>query len=663
MDLGASSHGLHKGGGGLTRSMDWRAYIYGALVAVAAVLAYHGTFKSPMFFDDIPAIVDNQAIRKLSDIGAVLSPIPSGSLASGATGRPLVNLSLAINFALSGLNPWSYHALNLVVHIGTALALFGILHRTFAGLAPGDSFRPEVAPRALAFAATLVWTVHPLLTETVTCIIQRTEGLMGLFYLLTVYGFIRYSSATAARRAWASFAFVCCLLGMAAKEAMVTAPLIVLFYDRTFVSRTFQGAFRRHGRLHLALASTWMLTAYLVIRDAGGRGNSAGFGDASESWHYLLTQCDAIPMYLRLSFWPHPLVVDYGTDMVTRLTAVWPGAILIVALLGATIWAFFRHPKVGFAGLWFFIILGPSSSIVTLGGQTIAEHRMYLPLASLVALSAVVLARHLGRAALPLLLASSAILAFATEHRNRDYSSEISIWTDTARNRPGNFRVRVGLGMALLRSSGHTDEAITEFTAAVQLKPTDPVAHNDLGLAYLQSPGRAEEAVREFRTEVALKPNDAVARNNLGLALLRTRGRSQEAIGEFSTAIRLDPRLAGAHVNLADAYAAAPGMIDKAIGEYEEALKLDPGNASVHFALGSARLEQGSDLAGAIKELREAVNLDPALIAARFNLGVAFLREPNGKLEAEQQFDAIVQMNPQNAQARRILDAIRASMH
>ena len=118
---------------------------------------------------------------------------------------------------------------------------------------------------------------------------------MGLLYLLTVYLFVRGTAPAAAHpRRWLALAFFSCLLGMAAKEVMVTAPLLVLLYDRTFVAGTFRAAWQRRRPFYLGLAATWLLLAFLVWDSGGQRGEAAGFGLGMSWWNYALTQCRAI---------------------------------------------------------------------------------------------------------------------------------------------------------------------------------------------------------------------------------------------------------------------------------------------------------------------------------------------------------------------------------
>ena len=185
---------------------------------------------------------------------------------------------------------------NLAIHYLAGLALFGIVRRTLAR-------RKDPAAALIAFSAALVWALHPLQTESVTYIIQRAESLMGLFYLVTLYCFIRGAEADGRQRPWFALCVAACLLGMATKEVMVSAPLIVLLYDRTFVAGSFREAWRRRWGLHAALAATWLPLAGLVAGAGWDRSGTSGFNSDVTPWAYWLTQFEAVTRYLWLSVW------------------------------------------------------------------------------------------------------------------------------------------------------------------------------------------------------------------------------------------------------------------------------------------------------------------------------------------------------------------------
>ncbi|MEI6051527.1 MAG: hypothetical protein WCQ44_02395 [Opitutaceae bacterium] len=317
-------------------------------VVLLVVLVYAPSLRVPFLFDDADAVLRNPTIRRLD--GAVLHPPADGST---TTGRPVVNISYALNYALSGEEVWSYHVLNVLIHALAALALLGLMRRTLVALDPSAlRFQP-----ALAGLVALLWALHPLQTETVICIAQRTEALGGLFYLVTLYAFARaLADPNNVSRGWLLLSVAACLIGMASKEVMVTAPVLVLLYDRTFFSRSFAAAWRERRVFYFALAATWLLLIGLVLQNGGSRGVAAGFGLGLSSWSYLLKQAEGIVHYLRLSAWPHPLVLDYGTAVPASLAEVWWQGGVVLALLGPV------TPNVGQS----YIV--PAFLVVILGG-------------------------------------------------------------------------------------------------------------------------------------------------------------------------------------------------------------------------------------------------------------------------------------------------------
>ena len=294
------------------------------LVLVSAgLLAFHNSLQGPFVFDDLQSIPANPSIRGL---WTALSPTPYRSV----QGRPTANLSLAVNYALSGLQVWDYHAFNMAIHIAASIAMFGVVRRTLLRPSLRDRYGAD-APW-LAMAVALIWAVHPLQAESVTYIVQRTELLMGLFLLGTLYCLIR-GLESSHRRAWYAAAVVCCALGMGSKEVMVSAPLIVVLYDRVFLSSSFREMFRQRWGLYVGLAGTWLILAALVATTPHRRTGFA-FADLTPL-DYARTQAGVIVHYLKLAFWPHPLVADHDDWPVVRTTrAALPAGAVVATLLG-----------------------------------------------------------------------------------------------------------------------------------------------------------------------------------------------------------------------------------------------------------------------------------------------------------------------------------------
>jgi|CZKI01.1.fsa_nt_gi tetratricopeptide (TPR) repeat protein len=615
-----------------------QAFAAVAAIALATFAAYHNCFRAPFVFDDQFAIQENASIRHIWPAWNALLQAPAGTTVGG---RPVANLTLAVNYALSGTEVWSYHALNVLIHILGALTLFSIVRRTLSGPVLSGRFGRDAVP--LSLAVVLLWSLHPLQTESVTYVAQRVESLMGLFYLLTLYCFIR--SVESRRPApWRACAVAACLLGMATKEVMATAPILVLLYDRTFVAGTFRRAWRERRGLYLAFAATWLPLAAWVSSTGWSRGGSAGFSAGVSPWGYWLAQLEAVARYAGLSVWPRRLVFEYGPFRVHTLAEVVPYALVAVVLAAATLFALRRRPVLGFLGAWFLVILAPSS-VVPVATQTMAEHRMYLPLAAVAATAAAGAYVLAGRRSWLVLGLLALLLGFLTARRNEVYASELSLWTDTVAKRPDNANARNYLGLALAKA-GRIPEAIGQYRAALEIQPAFPGVLNNLGNA-LDRSGRTPEAIGCYEAALALEPGFAAAHYNLAKALGRS-GRTPEAIRQLGEALRIEPHHADGHDELGEALLRS-GRTAEAIEQFGAALRLEPGHARAHFDLGNALVQTGR-IPEAIVHFKEALRIQPDLAEASNNLGVLLCRTGRTE-EGIQRIEAALRAQPGFAQA------------
>ncbi len=673
-----------------SRDVAW----LGRVLVLAAFAAYANGLSGPFVYDDKAAILDNPSLEHLAQLGAVLRPPPESLTAAG---RPILNLSFAINHALGGTQVPGYHLLNLLIHALAGLTLFGLVRHTLLQPSLRDRFGGAATARWLAFAVAALWIVHPLQTEAVSYVAQRAESLMSLFYLLTLYCFVRAVESAApdealvdgGRRGWLAAAFAACLLGMATKENMVSAPVLVFLFDRTFVAGTFAAAWRRRWRFHAGLLATWVLLGALVLSTGGDRGGSAGF-DVGVSWgRYLLTQFPALTRYVALSFWPQPLVFDYGTFWIQHAADVAGDAVLVIALVAGTLLALWRKPAAGFLGVLFFAILAPTS-LVPGTTQMIVEHRMYLPLAAVLALVVPAVYPLLGRRLPAGLLVAVLALGFLTARRNTDYRSEISLWRDTVAKRPSSAIAHYGLGVALasvdrksdamaeyeaalrlrpayveahtslanlLTEAGRPAEAIPHLEIALRLEPDFPAANLNLGVA-LDTLGHTGEAFSRYQRALHSKPRFPEAHNALANALLR-RGEVPAALDHLHEALRLRPNYADAHYNLADALLQS-GQVPEAHAEFAAGLKLAPDDAIARLAWGNALLATGH-LDEALAAYAEAIRLRPDDAETRYNLGNA-LAAAGRFADAANAYGEAVRLRPDYAEAHNNLGNALAAL-
>ncbi len=670
-----------KGSGG---ECNWRLVLLSLLLVAAATAAYSNSFHGVFLFDDVYHVVENERIIQWWPPWELLE-----------VERPVVELSLAFNYALGGLIPWGYHAFNLLVHILATLILFGVVRRTFVTCQsrerkPADApLVTGLAPGALlAFVVALLWAVHPLQTQSVTYVIQRGESLMGLFYLLTIYCAIR-GLHSSRQLGWHVASVVACALGMASKAVMVTAPVMVVLYDFVFGRRGFSndngpydlstnresnstaaqvGSRTPRWRLYLALAATWSILwacgVAAEVFDPVAQQSHVGFGyHGLTPLQYAATQPGVNLNYLRLAFWPVGLCLDYDWSVASSLDVIIPPTMVILGLLVATTFGLLRRSWPGFAGAWFFVILAPTSSFVPIKDLAF-EHRMYLPLAAVIAVSLIGgqslligLLRPLafggkigGVIQALVVVVVATLLAFGTYRRNDVYRSDLAMWADVAAKRPYNARARVALGNALL-ARNRIDEAISAYREAVAIQPDFADGYCALGMG-LARKGALEDSVAAYHESLRLNPNFAKAHYNLGNALNRL-GKVAESIQSFRASLLIQPRFADAHCNLANALV-TQGQLEEAVAEYREALRLKPGLANAHKGLGDALIQLGRVDEG-IAELREAIRLQPDYANAHASLALA-LFDHSEYAEALRHAQEALLLDPNHPTANEILN-------
>lgn len=577
----------------------------------ATVAVYANSLDNAFLFDDEKQIVNNKRIRDLGNLSQVMS-----------RRRPVTELTLAVNYHFGKLNVRGYHVVNLAIHLLAGLTLYGIIRRTL--LREPLCGRYGRAAPWLALSVAVLWLVHPLQTESVTYLIQRAESLMGLFYLATVYCVVR-GAGSSRGLLWYLAAVIACAMGMGSKAVMVTAPVVVLLFDRVFLSKSFGELVRRRGVLHLGLAATWsILGATRVaqqVLSSSYRYATVGFGVSNITpFEYAMTQPGAILHYLRLSFWPVSLCLDYEWTPVRDFHVMALAATVgVVALLALGVYWLSRKPALGFVIAWFFLILAPTSSFIPIK-DPVFEHRMYLPLISVIL--AVVFAvneflsdvfrrgsepvaiRQVGSTLL--VLAAAVPLGYGTIQRNKVYANDIVMWKDVIAKRPENERGYLGLGSNYFRM-GKIDDAETAFRKAIELDPSYADAHYNLGNCLFRK-HLFTDAAKAYRESLHVGRDSAATYYNLANTLKKL-GQRDQAIKHYRRAIRLNPRHAKAMVNLGNTLREM-GKLEEAMERYHRALRVAPNHFMAHYNMAVVLGIQG-ELEQALKAYDKALKIKP----------------------------------------------------
>ena len=657
-----------------------RLWLVALLLAVFICGLYVPVLNVPFIFDDRNGIADNNSILHLWPlVGPAGQP---GPLNPGpdlpSSPRPLVNLSLAVNYALGGFSPYGYHVYSLALHYLTALLLWAFIRRTL--LLPYFGGRFDSSAGWLALAVAMLWALHPLVTETVIYATQRSEQMMTLFYIATLHCSLRYWQAAPAdttadampdaapqparsrdRAVWCGLAIGACLAGMASKEVMVSAPLMALLYERTFITGSIPKALRRSWPLYLGLAATWILLLIVSLR--APYGTAAGFKAGVPAVHYWLTQAKVILIYLKLCFWPSPLLIHYELPYFQSLGEAWLYVLPVIALGIVTLVLLWRNHPAGWLGTLVFAILAPTS-VIPIRLEMAAERRMYLPLVAILVLVVVggyYLTQRSTNNAKPsrpfiepspwwaLISAAVVVVGFAfigmSSKRLTTYNSEMALWQEVLQYQPHNLVAHNNLGL-ILTNAGRIQESIAELKATLAIKPDYLYALNNLGNAY-SAAGQLPEAVESLKEAVRVDPNYFQARNNLGIALLRS-GRIPEAIEQLQEARRLESGNLQLRVNLGSALANS-GRLQESIDEYEAVLAIEPDNV-LALINSSISLARAGRVPEAIERVQHALRLDPKNSDAHTNLGL-YLSNTGQTKPAAEQFGAALELNPNDVNA------------
>ncbi len=627
------------------------------LLAIALGALYYRVANAQFQFDDEIAVSTNMSIRQLWPLlgdAKHLGPLrPAAQLPTA--GRPLVNYSFALNYAWGKLDPTGYRVVNLALHFAAAMLIMLIVRRTLRADRFGGRFDHAAGPLALVVA--LLWAVHPLQTEPVAYVTQRTELLMAVCFLATLYSAIRYFSATAPndRKVWLALSILACAAGMASKEVMVAAPVVVLLYDWTFAGRSLRRIVRDSWPLYAGLFATWALLLYLNI--GLPRSESTGFRPDISPWTWWATQSQVFWMYLKLTVWPWPLVIHYELPYLDTWRTALPWVLPTLLLLGATLVLLWRRHPAGFALASVMVLLAPTS-IVPILTEVAAERRMYLPLVALIALAVTggivavqtLLARRAANRAVddrrPLAVVCFAALVLAligglvSARRLNAYANVISLWEDAYAHQPQNYVVNYNLAGCLFMAH-RRDEALAMLERTVKTWPQSWKAHLLMGQTLLEMK-RYDDAKTAFEQTFNLKTDSIGAIIGLGIVYSDT-GEYPKAIKLFEVASQIDPDDVRPHFLWGLALSRA-GNLQGAVKHYEMAMKIDADHPELrnNFGVALAKLERTRE---AEDNFRRALELSPDYADAHGNL--ARLQAQAGNYHAAtQHFEEVLRLEP-----------------
>jgi protein O-mannosyl-transferase len=627
-----------------------------AALILCAALPYINTLLNGFVYDDNRQILDNPYLKSFHFLPQVFgTTVWSFVGMQGVSNyyRPMMTLGYALCYHLFGPLAYGFHLVNVCLHVGVVLLVFVVARRLFRD-------------RAIAFVAACLFAVHPIHSEAVAWVAAVTTLDVTFFYLLTFWLFVNMARPRGGISPWVKLAAVGSFaLTIFSKEQALTLPLLAMLYEHFFradrAETNFWQKMRRYGDFWL------MDLAYVLFRIERLGAFAPQIQLSRLGWYpSFLSALALVGQYLGKLFWPVQLCAYYvfqrGTSVFEPRVLAGIAALAVCAIVYAML--FRRNRAASFGFLWFFVTLAPVLDIRYLAGNVFAERYLYLPSVGfcwLVGWAGVKLWRALGArrsawrhglvatsCALGLLLAARVVA------RNRDWRTDVALYSQTLKVSPRATNIRENLGVVAW-NHGRIDEAEKQWNMALKLNPNSPITLTNLGLVYAK---RKEypKAEHYFREAMLHKPDYTDPHLNLG-SLMMDLGRMEEAEWQLRAAVALSPLIPSCHNKLGKLYL-KEGRLGEAAEQFSQSVRAAP-NFEGYDGLGEVFFQQ-RDFRGAERAYAAASRINP--YDSRAHFGLACIAAAAGRRQAAlAEYARGFETDPNNQEAKSAVQVLKGS--
>ena len=603
---------------------------------------YSNTFHASWHFDDISNIVNNKALHltKLSwqNIKNSFFAPPSQTK---ELYRPVACLSLALNYYFGKANVLGYHIINISIHFLAAIFLFLFIYHTLN--LPLLKARYGMNSYFIALLSTILWAINPIQTQAVTYIVQRMASMAGMFYIISMYLYVKGRTAT--QNPAKIILFILCaisiLLAFGSKENAIMIPATLFLYDLLLI----QGISRERLKKQLTIFLVGAILAIIicVIYFAFSDATLSSFFSLYEErpftpWERLITQPRIIIFYISLLLYPmstrlcieHDIAISNSLfDPITTILSI----MLIVGIVIGAIFISKRRPFIGFSILFFFLNHIIESSILPL--ELIFDHRNYIPSLLFfvpISIGLINALRYFSyKQSMQTIIAISIVLIIvgeghATFMRNFTWRNEKSLWIDCIDKYPNLFRGHHNLGKYYAELN-QDEKAIAEYKKAlglkeIHIKGEKSISYYNLGLIYSKKK-EYEKAKRYYVHALKLNPQFSDAHHNLAALLANNPNNQPYVYEELKKAITYNPKTSHAYSDIGFLLAKM-GKFDAAIIEIHKALQIDPDNVPALERLAFAYRGKG-EMGKAVSYFLKALKQKPPDIRAILLLAETYL--------------------------------------
>ncbi len=618
---------------------NWIALIS---IIILGSFIYSNTFSNSFQFDDKSSIIENPSIRKVADLKEIWSSNPT---------RFVSYYSLALNYHFGKLNPWGYHLVNLWIHILTSILVFLLIKKLlstpyFKGkLNQADS-------NIISLSTALLFVSHPLATQSVSYIIQRTASLMALFYLTSIYFYLKARlnpSHSGTRNLAYLSSFIFAILAFLTKENSFSLPVTILLVELLFIRLTILDANFKSTKIILSFIGATII--FIILVSTFGTSifktippDSHNDYRTISSFDYLCTQFSVIVKYIQLLILPLNLNLDYDYKLAHEFFE--PRTILsflfLCTIVASAIYHFNKQRLVSFGIFWFFITLFIESSIKPIS-DLIFEHRTYLPsIGYFLVLSYLLysLIWNTNRIIFYTVILSLILVnSFLTFQRNKVWKDEQTLWNDVIQKSPNKARGYFNLALQASKNSDN-EKALEFYNKVIKLQALHEEAYNNRALI-LTELNRDEEALADYNKLIELYPKSATSYNGRASYYVSNK-RFSEALQDVNKSLEIKPIWEA--FNNRGMISVENGKLAEGISDFNKSIQLNPNNSLAYYSLGIA-YEGLNDKPSAFKFYSKAIALKENYIEAIFRL--ANLLSSEGKFdEALIKYNEITKISP-----------------
>mgnify|MGYP001324509907 CR=1 FL=1 len=532
-------------------------------IVLVSLVCFSNNLTGKFIYDDYLVVVDNTSIKSLNNIPNLFLQSYFGKDNNAGTYRPLTTVSFAINYAISGLEPYGYHLVNIIIHTINSLLIYCIV-------------KHYSESKLLSMFTALLFSVHPVHSEAVAAIYGRPELLATMFLLLSWVYYLK----SPINKYYYFISLLSYFLSLLCKESGIVffgILLLVQFCTKTSWKERLLPEIKTWG--YVAITVPYLIVRTLVTGAFGVPKTGQILGNESFLTRFY-TMSFGYVKYFQMLVWPSKFYIEYDFSVIPKITSmnytVALSLLLVLLVVVVGFWQASKNRIVAFGILFFFVTTSVVSNVFLPTGILISERTIYLAVGSICLIigAAFYKVYKMGWTKLALVFFIFTLLLASTRtyYRNLDFQNDEVLFSSTLKISPNHFKANYSLGL-YYENIGQIDKAEVYLKKALQLNENSSIANVALGNFYNKQ-RKVDLAISLFKKAILLDQNNADAHNFYG-AILLSQNNLCEAKEHLTKAIAINKSLVKAHNNLGVTFAQMNNY-KEAKREFEKTLELDP---------------------------------------------------------------------------------------